>query len=94
MAFKQSTVLQTPPPPKYIPPGQYTAIDAQYYSDNATQPVSGIFDRGRPLRAHTVTLQSTGFMEKNPSLALGPIAINQGSYLYNQQVGLDNSHRM
>ena len=94
MAFKQNTVLQPPPTPKYIPPGQYTAIDSQFYQDNAAQPVSGIFDRGRPLRPHTVTLQSTGFVEASPSLALGPIAVNQGSYLYNQQVGLDNSHRV
>lgn len=94
MAFHQNTVLQPPPTPKFIPPGMFTAIDAQYYEPNAAQVPSGIFDRGRPLRSHTVTLQSTGFVEASPSLALGPIAVNQGSYLYNQQVGLDNSHRM
>jgi hypothetical protein len=92
MAFHQTTVLQPPPTPKFIPPGQYTAIDSQYYQDNANEPVSGIFDRGKPLRAHTVTLQSPGFIQTTPSLALGPIAVNQGSYLYNQQTGLDNSH--
>lgn len=73
------------PVPKFIPPGQYIAIDEMYY-----KPVEkhkfGDFANGTNKLVppnHTVNYSANGFVEKMKPM----IAANYGSYIYNQLDG-------
>ena len=93
---RQKALVAPEPVKKFIPYGQFTAIDEKYYNPVEVQPASDVFSRGRELKPHgeNVKYQPSGFVEQSPSLALdsGSLRVNYGSYIYQQQTGFDLAH--
>ena len=92
-----SPQLAQPQPHKFIPPGQFIAIDEKYY-----QQKEGVHPRsqenfgrmGRPLQPHgtNVNYHSTAFIPVKQGLTSQDLKVNYLSYIYNQQVGWDSAH--
>ena len=93
---KQQALVAPEPIKKFIPYGQFTAIDEQYYNPVEVQPAAAGFSRGRELKPHgsNVNHKSNGFVEHSPSLALdsGSLRVNYGSYIFQQKTGFDAAH--
>jgi len=93
---KQRQIVPPEPVKKFIPYGQFTAIDEKYYNPVEVQPASDVFSRGRTLKPHgsNVNHKSDGFVQQSPSLALDgdSLRVNYGSYIYQQQTGYDAAH--
>lgn len=90
MDIKQQPMLEPPPAMKAIPPGQYIAIDEEYY---VQKPPDLTKDRKLKPHGQNVNLKADMVMDSTPiSLATGSLKVNFGSYIYQQKTGYDNAH--
>jgi hypothetical protein len=91
---KQAEIMM--PTTKFIPYGQFTAIDQMYYEPKELQPASHGFSKGRELKPHgeNVNLHAKGFVKQEGSISLvnGSLKVNYNTYLYNQVTGYDEAH--
>ncbi len=90
MSLHPTPSLQIPPPSKFIPAGKFIDIDDKYYRPRDKEVFlkhESFGNQGKPITTHTIRYAETGFVKKEPTLALGPMKVNYGSYIYQQRTG-------
>jgi len=90
MSLHPTPALQAPVQSKFIPAGKYIDIDEKYYRPRDKEYFlkhESFGSQGKPLQSHTIRYGETGFVKKEPTLALGPMKVNYGSYIYQPRTG-------
>jgi len=90
MSLHATPALQAPVQSKFIPAGKFIDIDDKYYRPRDKEYYlkhETFGSQGKPLQSHTIRYGETGFVKKEPTLALGPMKVNYGSYIYQQRTG-------
>lgn len=90
MSLHPTPALQAPIQSKFIPAGKFIDIDDKYYRPRDKEYFlehESFGSQGKPITTHTVRYGETGFVKQSQPLALGPLKVNYGSYIYQQKTG-------
>ncbi len=90
MSLHPTPALQAPVQSKFIPAGKFIDIDDKYYRPRDKEVFlkhESFGNQGKPITTHTIRYGETGFVKKEPTLALGPMKVNYGSYIYQPRTG-------
>ena len=90
MSLHPTEPIKQQPPSKFIPAGKFIDIDDKYYRPKDKQYFlehESFGSQGKPITTHTIRYGETGFVKQSKPLALGPLKVNYGSYIYQPRTG-------